>query len=190
MSSREFNAVPSFVSSQLDLDGPILRQHGSSKTPRVTECGFHMSRFGEFLRRKRREAGFSQARLAQEIGVTNTYIHLLEKGRVDAPTERRCDQLAEVMGIDVDEMRELARRERLAHYVERQGWSSEAPPAEPSHTESYDLDQRERALIRLVRSLDADTRKDFEGMVVMLLRHRPEEEIQECVRAFAGSGRR
>lgn len=146
--------------------------------------------FGEYLRRKRREAGFSQARLAQEIGVTNTYIHLLEKGRVDAPTERRCDQIAEVLGLDLEETREIARRDRLAHYVERQGWGADARALEPPAVESPELDAQERALIRLVRSLDADTRRDFEGMVVMLLRHRPEDEIQECIRAFADPARR
>ncbi len=146
--------------------------------------------FGEYLRRKRREAGFSQARLAQEIGVTNTYIHLLEKGRVDAPTERRCEQIAEVLGLDVEETREIARRDRLAHYVERQGWSGTERSVEPAAAEAIQLTPQERALVRLVRSLDPDTRRDFEGMVVMLLRHRPEDEIQEHVRAFASQGRR
>ena len=158
--------------------------------PAADRADERMAGFGDYLRRKRRDAGFSQARLAQEIGVTNTYIHLLEKGRVDAPTERRCDQIALVLGLDLEETREIARRDRLAHYVERQGWNAEARSLEPSAPDSIELTAQERALIRLVRSLDVDTRRDFEGMVVMLLRHRPEDEIQECVRAFADPARR
>jgi len=165
---------------------------GPAVAPRPTAdgAGERVAGFGDYLRRKRRDAGFSQARLAQEIGVTNTYIHLLEKGRVDAPTERRCDQIAEVLGLDLEETREIARRDRLAHYVERQGWGADARSLEPSAAETLELSAQERALVRLVRSLDADTRRDFEGMVVMLLRHRPEDEIQECVRAFADPARR
>lgn len=176
-----------------DFSGTGLRVYPGRAVgpgPTATRADERVAGFGEFLRRKRREAGFSQARLAQEIGVTNTYIHLLEKGRVDAPTERRCDQIAEVLGLDLEEAREIARRDRLAHYVERQGWGADTRSLEPAAAEGLELSSQERALIRLVRSLDADTRRDFEGMVVMLLRHRPEDEIQECVRAFADPARR
>ena len=141
------------------------------------------SRFGTYLRQKRREAGLSQSRLAEALGVTNTYIHLLETGRADAPTEPRCDQLAEALDLDVAEVRELARKERLARYVERQGWSDGGEPVGGSEGE---LTEQERALIRLVRSLDPDTRKDFEGMVYMLLRHRDEAEIRENLDQYVG----
>ena len=46
------------------------------------------------------------------------------------------------------------------------------------------LTDAEKALINLYRSLDADMRKDFGGMIFMLLRHSHDEGIQEILEEF------
>ncbi len=143
--------------------------------------------FGAYLKRHRQRAGWSQGRLAQELGVTNTYIHLLEKGRVDAPTDRRCEQLAGALALDEEEVRDLARKERLARYVERQGWQTGTGTTVEGEDLLGELSAEERALIELVRSLDDEARSHLESTLYLLLRDRDDPAVLGHLEAFAGS---
>lgn len=145
------------------------------------------SGFGSYLRRHRQRMGWSQGRLAQEIGVTSTYIHLLEKGRVDAPTDRRAEQLAEALDLDVAEVRDLARKERLERYVAKQGWAPGDAPAAEGGMRLDELSPEERALIELLRRLDDEARGHLESTLYLLLRDREEPEIVDHLERFAGA---
>jgi len=46
------------------------------------------------------------------------------------------------------------------------------------------LTEGERTLIKLYRSLDEDSRRDFGGMVYMLLRRSQDEGVQEILEEF------
>ena len=140
-----------------------------------------MSRFGDDLKQKRKEAGLTQEDLARSLKVSNTYIHQLETGKIDAPTERRCRQLAAALGLPPGAILSQARLERLRRYAERVGIESlvgwEAGPARS-------LSPAEEALLKLYRRLDPATRREFNGLIAMLFRHYPEEEIQAELREY------
>ena len=51
--------------------------------------------------------------------------------------------------------------------------------------ESFEvLTDSEKALINLYRSLDRDMRRDFGGMIFMLLRHTKDQGVQEILEEF------
>ena len=153
-----------------------------------------MNRFGEYLKRKRKEADLTQEDLARALKVSNTYIHQLETGKIDAPTERRCRQLAAVLNAVPTDLWALAQQERLKRFAERVGLeplteldrlevaslSSRGPRGE----EGLAMTPAERALIKLYRKLDAETRREFNGLIAMLFRHYPEEEVQANLREY------
>lgn len=144
-----------------------------------------MQKFSLHLRDLRKRAGLTQESLAQALGVSNTYIHQLETGKIDAPTEERCRQLADILGVSGDELWEIARKERLLRYARREGIDGEVELAElggPGLTPS--LSRNELALIRLIRCLDDQTLQHFNDTVYMLLRYAPQRRIQEMLRQY------
>ncbi len=50
------------------------------------------------------------------------------------------------------------------------------------------LTDEEKLLIRLYRSLDEEMRKDFSGMIFMLLRHSQNEDVQKVLEEFMKCG--
>ena len=54
--------------------------------------------FGETLREKRLEKGFSLRKFAQLVGVSPTYLSQVEQGNVDPPTADRVKRMAELLG--------------------------------------------------------------------------------------------
>ncbi len=147
-----------------------------------------MLRFGSYLKLKRKQANLTQEHLARSIKVSNTYIHQLETGKIDAPTERRCRQLADVLDVDSRELWDIARRERFERFAEREGFTpGEELSILANGSETDSLTPAEWALVKLYRNLDDQTRNDFNGLVAMLFRHIPRIEVQENLKEYLRS---
>jgi len=136
-------------------------------------------KIGSYLRAKRKDAGLTQEELARNLKVSNTYIHQLETGKIDAPTERRCRQLAGVLNVDPEEIWGIARRERLERYAERTGLEANNDlDIFNGEVNGEVLSSAEKALVKLYRQLDDETRREFNSLVIMLFRHIQKEEVQ------------
>ncbi|GBD39284.1 MAG: hypothetical protein KatS3mg078_0204 [Deltaproteobacteria bacterium] len=132
-------------------------------------------RFGDYLKNKRKQKNITQEDLARALGVSSVFIHQLETGKVDAPSFERCQQIAEILDVPIDELWSFARKERLKRFMEREGISED---------DLEILTEAERMLIKLYRSLDNEMKKDFGGMIYMLLRHSQNEGVQEILEEF------
>jgi transcriptional regulator with XRE-family HTH domain len=66
--------------------------------------------FGELLREKRIDKGFSLRKFAQLVGVSPTYLSQVEQGNVDPPTADRVKRMAELLEENPDEWIALAGR--------------------------------------------------------------------------------
>ena len=132
-------------------------------------------RFGDYLKNKRRQKNITQEDLARALGVSSVFIHQLETGKVDAPSLERCNQIADILEVTIDELRNVAKKERLRRFMEREGITED---------DFEVLTEGERTLIKLYRSLDEDSRRDFGGMVYMLLRRSQDEGLQEILEEF------
>ena len=132
-------------------------------------------RFGDYLKNKRKQRSVTQEDLARYLDVSSVFIHQLETGKVDAPSFDRCQQLAQILEIKTDEVWNVAKRERLKRFMDKE-------EIEQSNLEM--LTDEEKLLIRLYRSLDDDMKKDFSGMVFMLLRHSQNKDIQKVLEEF------
>ena len=147
-----------------------------------------MINFGEYLKKQRKRRNLTQEDLAQALDVSNTYIHQLETGKIDAPNLERCRQLSKALGVDVQELWEPAQRERLAKYAERAGVTLEELFSEiGGEVDGIGVSAAEQSLIRLFRKLDDQTRKDFNGLIAMLFRHLPEPEVQRELERYLKS---
>ncbi|MCH7519432.1 MAG: helix-turn-helix transcriptional regulator [Candidatus Dadabacteria bacterium] len=132
-------------------------------------------RFGDYLKSKRKQRNITQEELARSLKVSSVFVHQLETGKVDAPSIERCQQMAVVLEIEIDELWTVARKERLKRFMEK----------EDIEQESFEvLTETEKALINLYRSLDNDMRRDFGGMIFMLLRHTKDQGVQEILEEF------
>lgn len=132
-------------------------------------------RFGEYLKNKRKQKSVTQEDLANYLNVSSVFIHQLETGKVDAPSYDRCQQLAEILQIRIEELWNIAKRERLKRFMEREDIEEEKLEV---------LTEEEKLLVKLYRSLDYDMRKDFSGMIFMLFRHSQNEDIRKVLEEF------
>jgi transcriptional regulator with XRE-family HTH domain len=66
--------------------------------------------FGQLLREKRVEKGFSLRKFAELVGVSPTYLSQVEQGNVMPPTADRVKRMAELLGENPDEWTALAGR--------------------------------------------------------------------------------
>jgi len=66
--------------------------------------------FGQVLREKRLEKGFSLRKFAELVGVSPTYLSQVEQCNVDPPTAERVKRMAELLGENPDEWIALAGR--------------------------------------------------------------------------------
>lgn len=66
--------------------------------------------FGRVLREKRLEKKYSLRKFAQLVGISPTYLSQVEQSNVDPPTADRVKRMAEILGVDVDELTALAGR--------------------------------------------------------------------------------
>ena len=132
-------------------------------------------RFGEYLKSKRKQRSVTQEDLARFLSVSSVFIHQLETGKVDAPSYERCEQLSLILKVEIEELWNVARRERLKRFMEKE---------DIDETNLEVLSREEKLIVKLYRSLDDDMRKDFSGMVFMLLRHSQSEELQKVLDEF------
>lgn len=132
-------------------------------------------RFGEYLKSRRKQKHVTQEDLARYLDVSSVFIHQLETGKVDAPSLERCQQLAMILEVKIEELWNVAKRERLKRFMEKE---------EINEGNLEVLCKEEKLIIKLYRSLDDDMRKDFSGMVFMLLRHSQSEDVQKVLEEF------
>lgn len=132
-------------------------------------------RFSEYLKNKRKQNNITQESLARSLNVSSVFIHQLETGKVDAPSYERCEQLSRLLRADTEELWNVAQRERLERFIEKQGIDK---------TNLELLSKEEKLIIKLHRNLDNDMKKDFSGMIFMLLRHSQSEELKKVLNEF------
>lgn len=69
------------------------------------------SHFGAILREKRLEKGYSLRKFAEMVGISPTYLSLVETGNADyPPAADRVKKMAELLGADPDQWIALAGR--------------------------------------------------------------------------------
>ena len=67
--------------------------------------------FGSVLRARREEKGFTLRKFAEKVGVSPTYLSLIETGQApQQPTVDRIKRMAELLDVDADEWIQLAGR--------------------------------------------------------------------------------
>lgn len=132
-------------------------------------------RFGDYLKSRRKTKNVTQEDLAKSLEVSSVYIHQLETGKVDAPSLERCEQLAAILEIKIDELWNVAKRERLKRFMDKE---------DIIQNNLEILTEEEKLLINLYRNLDEEMRKDFSGMIFMLLRHTQNEEVQKVLEEY------
>ena len=132
-------------------------------------------RFSEYLKNKRKQNNITQENLARSLNVSSVFIHQLETGKVDAPSYERCEQLSRLLRADTEELWNVAQRERLERFIEKQGIDK---------TNLELLSKEEKLIVRLHRNLNNDMKKDFSGMIFMLLRHSQSEELKKVLDEF------
>jgi len=71
-----------------------------------------MARFGDRIRELRRAVGLTQWQVAEQTGVSNTYISAIESGRKPAPPHVIVSALAACLQTDEDALWRVARAER------------------------------------------------------------------------------
>ena len=132
-------------------------------------------RFGDYLKRIRKRKKITQENLARSLEVSSVYIHQLETGKVDAPSFDRCQQISSILGVKIEEIWSVSRAERLKRFIEKEAISEQ---------ELEVLTNEEKMLLKLYRSLDGEIKKDFAGMVFMLLRHSQDKNLRKILEEF------
>jgi transcriptional regulator with XRE-family HTH domain len=132
-------------------------------------------KFGIYLKNRRKQKSITQEDLARALNVSSVFIHQLETGKVDAPSLERCQQMADILGLNFEELWNVARNERLNKFMEREGIFQDAVQV---------LTESEKMLVRLYRTLDSEMRRDFTGMIYMLLRRSENDNVQEILEEF------
>ncbi len=132
-------------------------------------------KFGDYLKRIRKRKKITQENLARSLEVSSVYIHQLETGKVDAPSFDRCQQISSILGVKVEEIWSVSRTERLKRFIEKEAISEQ---------ELEVLTNEEKMLLKLYRSLDGEIKKDFAGMVFMLLRHSQDKNLRKILEEF------
>ncbi len=132
-------------------------------------------KFGIYLKNKRKQKSITQENLARALSVSSVFIHQLETGKVDAPSLERCQQMADILELKIEELWNVARNERLNRFMEREGIFEDNLEI---------LNEAEKMLIKLYRTLDDDMKHDFNGMIYMLLRREENEGVQEILEEF------
>jgi HTH-type transcriptional regulator, competence development regulator len=132
-------------------------------------------KFGIYLKNKRKQKNITQEDLARALNVSSVFVHQLETGKVDAPSLERCQQMADTLGLKFEELWNVSKNERLNKFMEREGILQDAVQV---------LTESEKMLVRLYRTLDSEMRRDFTGMIYMLLRRSENDNVQEILEEF------
>ena len=67
-----------------------------------------MADFAEYLRDARKRAGMNQIELAERVGLTGSYISVLEGRKKPPPSDKVLRRLADALEVSEDEMIEVA----------------------------------------------------------------------------------
>tara|TARA_B100001142_G_scaffold56028_1_gene54557 strand:- start:359 stop:793 length:435 start_codon:yes stop_codon:yes gene_type:complete len=117
--------------------------------------------FGSFLKKTRKSKKVTQEQLATSLKVSSVYIHQLETSKVDAPNKSKCSLIAETLDIDPDLVWNKAKEQKLLRFLNKEQIINNLD--EP-------VTYSEKLLIDLYRNLSDEVRKDFIGMIYMLLK--------------------
>ncbi|MBT3850664.1 helix-turn-helix transcriptional regulator [bacterium] len=117
--------------------------------------------FGSFLKKTRKSKKVTQEQLATSLKVSSVYIHRLETSKVDAPNKSKCSLIAETLNIDPDLVWNKAKEQKLLRFLNKEQIINNLD--EP-------VTYSEKLLIDLYRNLSDEVRKDFIGMIYMLLK--------------------
>lgn len=117
--------------------------------------------FGSFLKRIRKKEKVTQEKLASYLNVSTVYVHQLETAKVDAPNKEKCLIIAEALGADPDLVWNTAKEQKLLRFLNKENITNNLE--EP-------ITDSEKLLLDLFRNLSDDVRKDFVGMIYMLLK--------------------
>ena len=117
--------------------------------------------FGSFLKKTRKRKKVTQEQLATSLKVSSVYIHQLETSKVDAPNKSKCSLIAETLNIDPDLVWNKAKEQKLLRFLNKEQIINNLD--EP-------VTYSEKLLIDLYRNLSDEVRKDFIGMIYMLLK--------------------
>lgn len=116
--------------------------------------------FGTVLREKRLAKGYSLRKFAEMIGVSPTYLSLIEQGKSERmPTAERARQMAELLDEDPDEFTALAGRvpEDLSEIIQSQ------PSLMPDllrGAKGLNKEQLEKVLKQIGRMKDKDKERE------------------------------
>jgi len=135
--------------------------------------------FGDYLKNQRKSKNITQEDLAKALGVSSVYIHQLETAKVDAPSIERCHQIAGIIEVSFEQLWNFARKERFRRFMDKEGLEEENLEV---------LNEAEKMLITLYRTLDKDLKKDFSGMIYMLFRHAKDYNVQDVLDKFMKCG--
>ena len=117
--------------------------------------------FGSFLKKTRKSKKVTQEQLAICLKVSSVYIHQLETSKVDAPNKSKCSLIAETLNLDPDLVWNKAKEQKLLRFLNKEQIINNLD--EP-------VTYSEKLLIDLYRNLSDEVRKDFIGMIYMLLK--------------------
>ncbi len=67
-------------------------------------------KFGAYVRREREDRGFGLREMAKKVGVSPTYMSKVERDEFKPPAEDKIRKIADILGIDVDELLALAEK--------------------------------------------------------------------------------
>lgn len=106
----------------------------------------------DLLKLYRRQAGFTQRALAEEVGVTQNYISLLEAGRRKSPSRDLVERLSSALGLNESQAREFY---TSAGYTQNRN-----PPQEELLKKIEQQNQEIIGLLRIIRNCQIELPKD------------------------------
>ena len=117
--------------------------------------------FASFLKKFRKKRKITQEQLATSINVSTVYIHQLETAKVDAPSKEKCEAIADALNVETELVWNAAKAQKLLRFLKKENITNNLN--EP-------ITSSEKLLLDLFRNLSDDVRKDFVGMIYMLLK--------------------
>lgn len=117
--------------------------------------------FGSFLKETRKGKKVTQEQLALSLNVSTVYVHQLETAKVDAPDKIKCNIIARTLNVDSDLVWNKAKEQKLLRFLNKENIVNNLD--EP-------ITYSEKLLLDLFRNLSDEVRKDFIGMIYMLLK--------------------
>ena len=117
--------------------------------------------FASFLKKIRKKRKITQEQLATSINVSTVYIHQLETAKVDAPSKEKCEAIADALNVETELVWNAAKEQKLLRFLKKENITNNL---------NEHITSSEKLLLDLFRNLSDDVRKDFVGMIYMLLK--------------------